>query len=445
MTTPDNAAAVRRLEDEALEFTRQLIRIESVNTGDLATIGDGETRAARLVQEWLGEVGIEGEFVEPHPGRGSFVARIPGSAPSAPALLAHSHLDVVPVDARDWTAPPFGAEVRDGFLYGRGAVDMKHFAGTLVAVARHFAREGVRPRRDLVLAFLADEEAGGVWGSRWLVRNRPELFAGVTESISEVGGFSVPLDASGRRAYLLATGEKGPATVALTARGSARHASGLSSENTVVALAEAVARIGAYEFPVARTAALEAFLDAFGRARGRAFDEATLEAELAELEIAGPLVGAGIRTTATPTVLEAGGKPNVVPGRASALVDVRVIPGQDELVRATLRELAGPDVEVEERAWYRGTESPADGPFVDVLREAIAVEDAEGEVVPYMLPASTDNKHFSKLGIAGYGFTPLRVPLDFDVFAQFHAADERVPVEALQFGSRVTASILARA
>jgi acetylornithine deacetylase/succinyl-diaminopimelate desuccinylase-like protein len=144
-------------------------------------------------------------------------------------------------------------------------------------------------------------------------------------------------------------------------------------------------------------------------------------------------------------VLTAGGKPNVVPARASALVDVRVIPGQDELVRATLRELAGPDIEVEERAWYRGTKSPASGPFVDVLRAAIAVEDAQGEVVPYMLPASTDNKHFSKLGIAGYGFTPLRVPLDFDVFAQFHAADERVPVEALEFGARVTASILKRA
>jgi acetylornithine deacetylase/succinyl-diaminopimelate desuccinylase-like protein len=445
MTTPDDGSAVRRLEAEALEFTRQLIRIESVNTGSLAPIGDGEARAARLVQEWLAEVGIEGEFVEPHPGRGSFVARIPGTDPAAPALLAHSHLDVVPVDARDWTAPPFGAEVRDGMLIGRGAVDMKHFAGTLVAVARHFARVGVRPRRDLVLAFLADEEAGGVWGSRWLVRNRPELFEGVTESISEVGGFSVPLDASGRRAYLLATGEKGPATVALTANGSARHASGLSTENSVVALAEAVARIGAYEFPVARTRTLEAFLEAFGRARGRPFDEATLEADLAGLEIAGPLVGAGIRTTATPTVLTAGGKPNVVPARASALVDVRVIPGQDELVRATLRELAGPDIEVEERAWYRGTKSPASGPFVDVLRAAIAVEDAQGEVVPYMLPASTDNKHFSKLGIAGYGFTPLRVPLDFDVFAQFHAADERVPVEALEFGARVTASILKRA
>lgn len=445
MTTREYDDATR-LEEEALEFTRQLIRIESVNTGDLATIGDGETRAARLVQEWLADAGIDGEFFEPHAGRGSFVARIPGTDVTAPALLAHAHLDVVPVDARDWSAPPFAAEIRDGYLYGRGAVDMKHFAGTLVAVLRYFARAGIQPRRDLVVAFLADEEAGGVWGSRWLVRNRPDLFAGVRESLGEVGGFSMPLDAAGeRRAYLVATGEKGPATLRLTAHGEARHASRLESANPVVALAEAVARIGAYRFPVARTRTLESFLDAFGRARGQQFAEATFEQDLAALDIAGPLVGASIRTTATPTVLAAGLKPNVVPARASAQVDVRVIPGQDELVRATLRELAGPGIEIEELAWYHGAESPAEGPFIDVLREAIGVEDARGEVVPFLLPASTDNKHFSTLGIAGYGFTPLRVPAEFDVFGQFHAADERVPVDALQFGARVTARILERA
>ena len=167
-----------RLEQETVEIARDLIRIESVNTGDPATIGDGEDRAARYVRDRLDEVGIAGEYVLPTPGRGSLVVRIAGRDRSAGALLVHAHLDVVPVDAADWSVPPFAAEIReDGeygeVLYGRGAVDMKGFAGTLVAVARALARRGVVPRRDLILAFLADEEAGGVWGAKWLVENRP--------------------------------------------------------------------------------------------------------------------------------------------------------------------------------------------------------------------------------------------------------------------------------
>lgn len=158
MTDVDHA----RLEAEAVEFVRDLIRIESVNTGDAATIGDGEARAARYVRDKLAEVGVDGEYVEPTPGRGSVVARLPGSDPSRGALVVHAHLDVVPVDAADWTRPPFAAQVHDGVLHGRGAVDMKGFAGTVLAVARHFRRTGVVPRRDLVLAFFADEEAGGV-------------------------------------------------------------------------------------------------------------------------------------------------------------------------------------------------------------------------------------------------------------------------------------------
>ncbi|MGN6218439.1 MAG: M20/M25/M40 family metallo-hydrolase, partial [Microbacterium sp.] len=183
------------LESEALEFVRELIRIESVNTGVAETIGDGETRAARFVQARLAEAGIDAEFVEPRPGRGSLVARIAGRDPDAGALLVHAHLDVVPVEEKDWTHPPFGADIEDGYLYGRGAVDMKNFAGTILAVARHLRREGIVPRRDLVFAFLADEESGGVWGAGWLVENRPDLLPGVTEALSEVGGFSVPLAA----------------------------------------------------------------------------------------------------------------------------------------------------------------------------------------------------------------------------------------------------------
>ncbi|BAJ74234.1 acetylornithine deacetylase/Succinyl-diaminopimelate desuccinylase [Microbacterium testaceum StLB037] len=422
------------LEAEALEFIRALIRIDSVNTGEASTIGDGETRAARFVQARLEDAGYETTLVEPVPGRASVIARLAGSDPDAGALVAHAHLDVVPVEVENWTYPPFGAEIHDGVLYGRGAVDMKDFAGMLLAIARAFRREGIVPRRDLIFAFFADEEAGGVWGARWIVRNRPELFAGATEAISEVGGFSIPLPGD-RRAYLVATAEKGVTVATLTARGRAAHGSRPTADNAVVRVARAVAAVGAHTFPMVRTATLGRFVETWERAGGRIDD----------LGFAASLIDAGMRNTASPTVLTAGGKPNVIPATASAALDVRVVPGQAEAVREQLAALVDDDIEI---TWARdipAIEAPTDGRLIDVLQDAITAEDPDGTVVPYLLPASTDNKHLAELGIRGYGFVPLRVPADFDVFGQFHAADERVPVEALHFGTRVTARLLREA
>ena len=428
---------VSALEAEALDFVRALIRIESVNTGEPSTIGDGETRAALFVQAQLEEVGYETTLVEPVAGRASVIARLAGSDPDAGALVAHAHLDVVPVEAENWTHPPFGAEIHDGLLYGRGAVDMKDFAGMLLAIARAFRREGVVPRRDLIFAFFADEEAGGVWGARWIVQNRPELFDGATEAISEVGGFSLPLPGD-RRAYLVATAEKGVTAVTLTARGHAAHGSRPTADNAVVRLARAVAAVGAHRFPVVRTATLERFLEVYGRASGEPLDGD----DLSRLGFAASVIDAGARNTASPTVLTAGQKVNVIPSAASASLDVRVLPGQAEAVREQLAAVVGDDIEV---AWARDVaaiESPVDARLVDVIQDAVTAEDEDGTVVPYLLPASTDNKHLARLGIRGYGFVPLRVPTDFDVFGQFHAADECVPVDALYFGTRVTARIL---
>ena len=429
------------LEDEAVGFVRDLIRIDSINTGDLATIGDGETRAARYVQSQLEEVGIETTFVEPVPGRGSVIARIAGSDPDAAALIVHAHLDVVPVNAADWTHDPFGAEIEDGILYGRGAVDMKDFAGVILAVAREFARSGIRPRRDLIFAFLADEESGGVWGASWLVDNRPELFADASEAISEVGGFSVPLT-EGRRAYLLATAEKGVGDARLLARGEAGHASRPRPSDPVAQLAGAVARIGAHRFPVVRTPALSRFLDVFSQARGVEFTDENLDAELDDLGFVGRVIAAAARNTAAPTVLSAGDKINIIPAHAEAAIDLRALPDGEEELRAGIEELAGDTVEVEWLRMISPIDAPTEGPLVDAISAAITSEDPDGVVVPYLLPASTDNKHFARLGVNGYGFVPLRVPEDFDVYGQFHAADECVPVESLRFSARVTAEIL---
>ena len=438
MTTPT------ALEIEALEFIRALIRIDSVNTGDLATIGDGETRAALFVKEKLEEVGFEVALVEPHPGRASVIARLPGADPDAGALVVHAHLDVVPVDEKDWTHPPFGAEIHDGILYGRGAVDMKNYAGTILAIARAFRRDGTVPRRDLIFAFFADEEAGGVWGARWIVRNQPELFAGATEAISEVGGFSIPID-DDRRAYLVATAEKGVAWATVTARGRAAHGSRPTADNAVVRLARAVSAIGGHRFPIVRTAALTRFLDTFGAHRGLAFSDENLDAELAQLGFVSSLIGATTRNTVSPTVLFAGGKTNVIPAEASARLDIRILPGQSEALRAELAEVAGEGVDIEWGREVSAIESPPDAPILDIFQAAITAEDPGAVVVPYLLPASTDNKHLARLGIRGYGFVPLRVPADFDVFGEFHTADERIPVDALHFSTRVTEQILRNA
>jgi acetylornithine deacetylase/succinyl-diaminopimelate desuccinylase-like protein len=420
------------LEQETIEIARALIRIESVNTGDPATIGDGEERAARYVRDRLDEVGISGEFVLPTPGRGSLVVRIPGRDRSAGALLVHAHLDVVPVDAADWSVPPFAAEIREDdrhgeMLYGRGAVDMKGFAAMVVAVAR----AGVVPRRDLVLAFLADEEAGGVWGAKWLVENRPELFAGVTEAIGEVGGFSVPLPTAhdgARHAYLLATAEKGAGWARLRARGAAGHASQPGPDTAVVRLARAVAALGEHRFPVEHTDATRPFHAAFSALTGQ---DAVPE-----------LVAAGLRHSAVPTMLAAGYKLNVIPGEAVAEVDTRVVPGGEEEFRREVERVVGEDVSVEWVLSNAPVVSPVDGPLVQTVREAVAHDDPDAVVAPYLLAASTDNKNFSRLGIAGYGFTPLRVPAGFDAFGQFHAVDERVPLAALRFGAGVLRRIL---
>lgn len=432
------------LENEALQFIRELIQIESVNTGVAETIGDGETRASRYIEAKLIEVGYETHFVEPIAGRGSVVARLTGSDSGRGALVVHAHVDVVPVDGQQWQHPPFGAEIHEGLLYGRGSVDMKNFAGTILAIARAYRRAGIVPQRDLIFAFFADEEAGGVWGARWLVTHRPELFAGATEAISEVGGFSIPLP-DDHRAYLVATAEKGVTSAELRATGRAGHGSRPTADNAVVRIAQAVAAVGAHRFPITRTPAIEAFLDRVGSQLGVDFDSGELEAQLEQLGFASSIIAAGLRDTASPTVLDAGGKRNVIPSEARAAVDVRILPGNEHSYRAALQAVVGEDIAIHWGATILPIASPVDSPLLGVVQRAITDEDANGIVVPYLLPASTDNKHLAALGIAGYGFVPLRVPHDFDVFSQFHTSDEHIPVESLRFLARVTERILRQA
>jgi Acetylornithine deacetylase/Succinyl-diaminopimelate desuccinylase and related deacylases len=430
-SAPSHPSAV----DEVVPLCQDLLRIDTTNTGDDAT-GAGERAAAEYVAEKLTEVGVEVQLRESAPRRTSVVARIPGTDPSRGALLVHGHLDVVPADASEWSVHPFSGEIRDGYLWGRGAIDMKDFDAMVLAVVRDWQRRGVRPPRDLVLAFTADEEAGGGYGAHFLVDRHPELLEGCTEAIGEVGGFSFSVNED-LRLYLVETAEKGLDWLRLHARGRPGHGSMVHDDNAVTALAEAVARVGRHRFPVVVTPTVRAFLEEVSEALGIELDPDDPEAAIAKLGPIANIIGATIRNTANPTRLSAGYKDNVIPGRASATIDCRSLPGQAELLIEQLREVVGPDIEIEHIHRQPALETSFDGALVDAMAAALRAEDPGARAVPYMLSGGTDAKAFHRLGIRCFGFTPLRLPADLNFSALFHGIDERVPIEGLQFGVRV--------
>jgi len=262
-------------ESEVARICRDLIRIDSSNSGDGS--GPGERACAEYVMGELTEVGLDPFYVESAPGRASVLVRIDGSDRSRPGLAVHGHLDVVPANAVDWQVDPFAAELRDGCIWGRGAVDMKDMDAMMLANIRHLARSGLKPPRDLVFGFFADEESGGLFGSHWVVDNHPEVFEGVTEAISEVGGFSVTVPAKDTgaptRAYLLQIAEKGMAWLRLTAHGRAGHGSVPNDENAIVRLAAAIARIDAHVWPREFIGSVRQLLDGLSQITGTPYDE----------------------------------------------------------------------------------------------------------------------------------------------------------------------------
>jgi acetylornithine deacetylase/succinyl-diaminopimelate desuccinylase-like protein len=426
---------------EALEATariaRDLIRFDTSNYGGGRS--NGEAEVADYVAAELRSLGLEPVTIESQPRRASVIARVPGADPERPALVLHGHLDVVPADAANWSVDPFAGEIRDGMLWGRGAVDMKDMDAMILAALRDLHEAGERPSRDLVIAYFADEENGGVFGSHYLVDHHPELFTGATEAISEVGGYSIHV--GGQRAYLLQTGEKALVWVRLTARGVAAHGSRVITDNAVTKLAEAVVTLGRHEWPVQLTTTTSALLAELARLLdvepGGDPDELVLRTGTAS-----GFLRAILRTTSNPTVLEAGYKHNVIPDRAEALVDIRPFAGEEDAVLARVRELVGPEIEVEIVHHDIGLETPFEGRLVDDMIAALGRHDPGAPVLPYLMSGGTDNKALAELGITGYGFAPLRLGPELDFPAMFHGVDERVPLDALAFGRAVLGDLL---
>ncbi len=427
-----------RPEDEVVRICQELIRIDTSNYGDDS--GPGERAAAEYTAALISEVGLDAEIFESAPGRANVVARMAGEDPSADALVVHGHLDVVPALKDQWSVDPFSGELKDGLIWGRGAVDMKDMDAMILSVLRDFARTGRKPKRDIIFAFFADEEAGGNYGARYAVEHRRELFDGATEAISEVGGFSATI--GGQRTYLLQTAEKGLSWLRLVAHGRAGHGSQINTDNAITRLAGAVTRIGEYPWPVELTPTTRQFLDGVTELTGVEFDPDNPEVLLKELGTVARFVGATLQNTSNPTLLRSGYKHNVIPESAEALVDCRTLPGQQELVFETIKKLAGDGVEVSYVNQDVSLEVPFAGNLVDAMIDALHSEDPGAKVLPYTLSGGTDNKSLSKIGITGYGFAPLMLPEELDFTGMFHGVDERVPAESLKFGSRVLSTLL---
>ena len=423
--------------EDAIRICQDLIRIPSVNYGE----GKGDEKAvADYVVASLAEVGIEAKIYESAPNRCNVIANIEGQDQTRPGLVLHGHIDVVPAAAEEWQVDPFSAIIKDGAIWGRGAVDMKNVDAMILAIVRYWARNKIKPPRNIVLAFFADEEAGSTFGSRWMAKEHPEVFKNCSQAVSEVGGFSVTL-ANGKRLYMIEAAQKGIHWVKLTAHGQAGHGSFINNQNPVTDLSEAVTKIGNYEWPQTYTKAVKELFTAIADALERPLGDDYREF-LVEIPSVARMIAATLQNTANPTMLDAGYKANVIPKEASAVIDGRFLPGHEDALNRTIAEIVGPEIKIETVTHDIALEVPFEGELVEAMKSAILKLDPEGIPVPYLMSGGTDNKALSELGIVGYGFSPLRLPAELDFMALFHGVDERIPLESLEFGVKALEDFL---
>lgn len=425
---------------EVVDICRNLIRIDTSNVGGVD--GACERPAAEYLAELLTDAGTNPSVIESAPGRANVVARIDGSDPLAPALVVNAHLDVVPANGSGWRFPPYSGEIADGCLWGRGAVDMKHMAAMAAAAVRSIRRRGLVPRRDIVLAIVADEEVAGEYGAGHLVTRHRDLFEGCTEALGEVGGFSQTMP-DGSRIYPVQTGQKGVVWLRLRAEGRGGHASLIHPDNAVFRLAGALAALADAARPVRLTPVMRAFLHAAAERVPVRLDPGDPSPVLDALGPLARFVEPSLRTVVNATILRAGDKENTVPTVAEAVVDVRTLPGEGGAVVDELRRVAADfDVSVVVDSSDDGIAPGEGSSLMSSIEAVVRRHDPAGHAVPYLTPAATDAYWFAQLGITSHGFTPLRLPDGFDLPSMFHGVDERVPVDALRTGARMVEDLL---
>ncbi len=424
---------INTLEDNVVKICRDLIKIDTTNFGNNESVG--EDKAAEYVSAFLNKLQIENKIVGPDNKRRSVLARIEGSHKESPDLVLHGHLDVVPVEKDKWTKEAFAAVVDDDLLWGRGAVDMKNGNAMILGSIAQLISEGWKPKRNITIAMFADEEAGGKYGSHFAVNNYGEYFENASEAVGEVGGFSHTLS-NGVRLYLIETAQKGIAWMKLTAKGTAGHGSMINSDNAISKISRAINSLTNHKFPITLKDAVLQLLQETAIATKQQFDPKDPEKIISQLGTLAKLVSATTKNTANPTMLDAGYKVNVIPGEASAYVDGRFLPGNQESFLNEIQQIVGEEVNVEAETFDVALEAPFKNELVSQMISALEKEDPLAKVVPYMLSGGTDAKALSKFDIKAYGFTPLMLPNDLDFTSLFHGHDERIPISSLKFGAR---------
>ncbi len=448
--------------DECVEHLRALIRIPSVNppgTPDGAAGRDstgGETAAAAYCAQVLASAGIPAEVLESVPGRGSCFARLPATVDDPePPLILLSHVDVVPVDREAWQRDPFGGELVDGVIWGRGAVDMKNMVAMELSVMLALKRAGGERRRDVIFAAVADEEAGGAYGAAHWVEQRPDLFQSTdgrpaAAALNEVGGYSMTI--GGRRIYTIQVAEKGIIWTRMRATGTPGHASMPHPDNPAIKLAEAVSLLAQAPQPARLTPVVRRFFAELGLDRViHALDQGDDAGAFAALEagVDDPVVrrslAAMLRDTVTPTVIHVGKKMNVIPGSGEAEIDIRTLPGTDqEALLSQLQALIGDRATLESVMTLAPIEAPGDVAIVRLMSDALLAAEPGCAIAPMMITPGTDAKSLATLGIPTYGFAPLRLEPETPFLSLFHGHDERVPVSAIRFGLPVLHEVVSR-
>lgn len=424
-----------------------LVSLDSSNYGDDPR--SGERSVGDYIVSLLTAAGYWPGVYEAAPGRPNVVLRVPGRDRGAPAVLVHGHMDVVPAEPDQWSLDPFDGVVRDGYIWGRGACDMKDMVASMLETLLTWSDTGTTPERDIVFAFLADEEADGEFGSEWIVAQHPELFEGVAAGLTEGGGSPVQqpaADGSAVRIYPVSTAERGILHVRLTARGTSGHGSRPSPDSAVVHLVDALGRIAHHSWELQPVAPTIAFLEGSAAALGLRVSLGSADEIAAATSMIGDELASYVRAarcSVNPTVLRAGYKVNVVPGVAHAEVDVRSVPGSEAALLAELDELLGPSITREFISHAPGISAPMDSPWFDAIRRSILARDPQAHVLPFCLGGGTDAKAFAKLGIAGYGFAPLGPNTDGPISAGEHGIDERVAVASLEAGASILEDFLA--
>lgn len=430
-----------QVQDEVTRHLQELIRRNTVNPPG------NETQAAEYLLAMAQSAGIDAQILESAPGRGNFVARIPGRGKARPLLLM-GHSDVVSVEADKWTHDPFGGEIADGYVWGRGAGDMKDLVACELMVMLLVARQGLQLDGDLIMMTAADEEAGGRFGAGWMWRNHRDLID-AEFAINEGGG--LPITVGGQRFYACQTAEKGIARLRLAAHGAPGHASVPLSDTAMLHAGRALAALTEHTLPTVMTRTVESMLRALGAALGPDFAP-QLDAMLADpswenlshfpgSEAEKRALYATTRNTAVPTIIHGGHRINVIPSEVVIDVDGRILPGQDpERFAADVRTLVGADADVELLHASAGLEADPDSSLFQTIGAVMADLDEGAQVVPYLVSGGTDARHLPDVKV--YGFMPLREhPEDFE---RIHSHDERVAVADLAFGTRALYEIVTR-